>query len=68
MYPDSVNRIKELKMDSREGRYPGAERIAKTLLTLPTHILLKDKNKNESLCHIVKEDEIIATRTGEQFK
>jgi len=53
MYPDSVNRIKELKMDSREGGYPGAERIAKTLLTLPTHILLKDKDK-VALCELVK--------------
>jgi len=54
MYPDSVNRIKELKMDSSEGAYPGAERIAKTLLTFPTHILLKDKDKTV-LCDMIRE-------------
>jgi dTDP-4-amino-4,6-dideoxygalactose transaminase len=53
MYPDSVNRIKELKIHSMGGEYPGAERIAKTLLTLPTHILLKDKDIN-ALRELVK--------------
>ena len=54
MYPDSVNKINELKVDSKEGEYAGAEKIAKTLITLPTHILLKEKDINV-LCDIIRE-------------
>jgi dTDP-4-amino-4,6-dideoxygalactose transaminase len=53
MYPDTVNRIRDLKMNPGEGGYPGAERIAKTLVTLPTHSLLKGKDKI-ALCDLVK--------------
>jgi perosamine synthetase len=40
MYPDSVNRIKDLRRYFGESRYPGAEWIAGRLMTLPTHAIL----------------------------
>ena len=44
MYPDSVNRIEKLRGRFSGLEFPGAERIARTLMTLPTHILLSEKD------------------------
>ncbi len=41
MYPDSVNRIVDLRDKFGEARYPGAERIAQRLMTLPTHVFVR---------------------------
>ena len=45
MYPDSVNRIEQLGEYFGGSTYPGAERIARTLMTLPTHVLLTEDDK-----------------------
>jgi dTDP-4-amino-4,6-dideoxygalactose transaminase len=50
MYPDSVNRIEELREYFGGSKYPGAERIASTLMTLPTHVLLTEDDKGK-ICH-----------------
>jgi perosamine synthetase len=44
MYPCSANRIEEIKEFFGNSRYPRAERLAETLVALPTHILLKDED------------------------
>jgi hypothetical protein len=50
MYPDSVNRIEQLREYFGGSKYPGAERIASTLMTLPTHMLLTEDDKRK-ICH-----------------
>ena len=50
MYPDSVNRIEQLRSYFAESTYPGAERIASTLMTLPTHVLLTEDDMMK-ICH-----------------
>lgn len=49
MYPDSINRIEQLRERFAGREYPGAERIASTLITLPTHVLLKAGDR-ETIC------------------
>jgi len=44
MYPCSANRIEEIKELFGNTPYPRAERLAESLVALPTHILLKDKD------------------------
>ena len=46
MYPDSVNRIDDLRDKFGEARYPGAERIAQRLMTLPTHVFVRERDKD----------------------
>ena len=55
MYPDSVNRIEQLRDYFGGLEYPGAERIASTLMTLPTHVFLTDHDKGK-ICnsHLIK--------------
>jgi dTDP-4-amino-4,6-dideoxygalactose transaminase len=50
MYPDSVNRIEQLREYFGASKYPGAERIASKLMTLPTHMLLTEDDKRK-ICH-----------------
>jgi perosamine synthetase len=45
MYPRSVNQIDELQEHFAGSAYPGAERIADTLFTLPTHVLLAERDR-----------------------
>jgi len=45
MYPTPVHRIPELAGTIDASRYDGAEAIAATLVTLPTHVLLKDGDR-----------------------
>lgn len=47
MYPGSVNRIDELRDRFAGTACPGAERTAATLFTLPTHVLLTDRDRRE---------------------
>ena len=56
MYPDSINNVKEIKEQFRGESYENAEMIAKTLLTLPTHVLLRDQDKQNisNVLHIAK--------------
>lgn len=53
MYPDSLNRIDQLREMLAGRECPGAERIAGTLITLPTHVLLKRKDL-ETICENMK--------------
>ena len=45
MYPDSINNIQEIKENYLNRDYANARRIAETLVALPTHILLKEKDR-----------------------
>jgi len=45
MYPSPVHRIQELAGMFDPSNFEGAEQISATLVTLPTHILLKEKDR-----------------------
>jgi hypothetical protein len=45
MYPGSINRIEQLRDQGAGSVCPGAERIASTLVTLPTHVLVTESDK-----------------------
>jgi len=53
MYPDSVNKIEEIKDSFNGTSYRNSETIAKTLFTLPTHSLLSDQDKM-NICKIAR--------------
>ena len=53
MYPDSINNIRNLRGRAREGSFPGAEIIAKSMVTLPTHSYLNGSDKSR-ICTILK--------------
>lgn len=53
MYPDSINTIGALQGRIAEGPFPGAETIAKNMLTLPTHSFLDGKDKSR-ICTVLK--------------
>ena len=44
MYPSSVHRIRELKGNFDRFEFAGADRVSDTLVTLPTHVLLNDRD------------------------
>jgi len=47
MYPTPINEIKEIK-DRFDGKiFPSAKRVSETLLTIPTHGFITDKDKEE---------------------
>ena len=54
MYPEAVNRIVQLRRQFAGSEYTGAERIASTLMTLPTHILLKESDR-KTICNTLAE-------------
>jgi dTDP-4-amino-4,6-dideoxygalactose transaminase len=45
MYPTPINEIEEIKGRFDEGAFPVAKRVAETLLTLPTHPYLSERDK-----------------------
>lgn len=45
MYPFPVNEIREIKESFRNSKYACAEKIADTLVALPTHVLLNEKDQ-----------------------
>jgi dTDP-4-amino-4,6-dideoxygalactose transaminase len=45
MYPDSINNVQEIKEKFSNMHYANAKKIAETLVALPTHILLNEKDK-----------------------
>jgi perosamine synthetase len=53
MYPDSVNRIDDLRDEFGEARFPGAERIAQRLMTLPTHVIVRERDRDR-ICHAIQ--------------
>ena len=52
MYPTPVNEIAELKSSFSGQVFPGAKRVAETLVTLPTHHLLSETDK-KAICHLL---------------
>lgn len=52
MYPDSINNIDVLRGRVGKGPFPGAEKIALTVLTLPTHSFLNGIDKS-NICTIL---------------
>lgn len=44
MYPAPVNRIEQIRDRFGGKKYPGAEKIASSLMTLPTHALIGEKD------------------------
>jgi dTDP-4-amino-4,6-dideoxygalactose transaminase len=54
MYPDSINNILEIREKFANKRYKNAETIAKTLITLPTHIFIEVHDKVR-ICEAVKD-------------
>jgi perosamine synthetase len=47
MYPSPIHRIRELAGMFDSSHFAGAERISSTLVTLPTHILLKESDREK---------------------
>jgi dTDP-4-amino-4,6-dideoxygalactose transaminase len=54
MYPDSINHIMEIGKKFTNMQYENAEMIAKTLVTLPTHISIEEHDKIR-ICEAVKD-------------
>jgi hypothetical protein len=53
MYPDSINNIVALRGTVGEGPFTGAESIARSMVTLPTHSYLNGSDKSR-ICTILK--------------
>lgn len=49
MYPNSINRIEQIQDQVAGSACPGAERIASTLVTLPTHVLVTESDRRALL-------------------
>jgi dTDP-4-amino-4,6-dideoxygalactose transaminase len=56
MYPESVNNIEEIRGSFIGKNCKNAESIAKDLMTLPTHALLRDRDVM-NICNILKSQE-----------
>jgi len=52
MYPSPIHKIKEIKDNYQHVRFGSAEVIADTLVTLPTHGLLNEKDR-KTICEMV---------------
>jgi dTDP-4-amino-4,6-dideoxygalactose transaminase len=63
MYPDSINHIIEIGEKFTNMQYKNAEMIAKTIVTLPTHISIEEHDKVR-ICEAVK-DCLTGAGTGE---
>ncbi len=53
MYPASIDNIGALSGTAGKGTFRGAETIARSLLTLPTHVLLKERDISE-VCLVMR--------------
>lgn len=53
MYPSSIDKIQEIKEDYMKNNYSYSETIADTLVALPTHSLLTDKDKDR-ICEMIE--------------
>jgi perosamine synthetase len=52
MYPQPVNEIEEIKDQFNGKLFPSAKMVAKGLLTIPTHRLLTEKDKDKIVCQL----------------
>ena len=52
MYPAAVHQIAELRARFQTAAYPEADRVAASLVTLPTHPLVSDKDR-ERVCRLI---------------
>ncbi len=57
-YPDSINGIPELKDQFRNEDFPLAKEIAKKLITLPTHSLVTQKDRDKIAALITNQNKI----------
>lgn len=53
MYTDFINNINEIRDKYRNLKYKHAEAIAKTIVTLPTNLLIKDRQRVK-ICETVR--------------
>jgi dTDP-4-amino-4,6-dideoxygalactose transaminase len=53
MYPDSLNRIEPLREYFGRFECPGAERVASTLMTLPTHMIVRERDRDR-ICEVLE--------------
>lgn len=53
MYPDSVNRIDGLRDEFGKALYPGAEQVAQRLMTLPTHAIVRERDRDR-VCQAIR--------------
>jgi dTDP-4-amino-4,6-dideoxygalactose transaminase len=51
MYPTAVNEIEEIAAEFADQIFPSARYVAERLLTIPTHALLSDKDK-QNICRL----------------
>jgi len=54
MYPGPIHRIEEIRHRFGGREYPGADRVAATLVTLPTHVLVTGSDRKR-LCEAIGE-------------
>jgi perosamine synthetase len=54
MYPGTIGSIPELAASLTRTAFPRAQRVASTLVTLPTHPLLRERDR-EAICRLVEE-------------
>jgi len=63
MYPASVNEIREIQGSLTEGSCPSSEKVAETLITLPTHSMMDGSQRN-ILCDRINEFPALRYRRG----
>jgi len=67
MYPTAVNEIEEIKGIFDGKAYPGAKEVAERLLTLPTHHLMTQRDK-EAICALFRSLEIQGVPSDEYLE
>ena len=53
MYPDTIANLGQVRGNTGDHDCHNAERVAKTLLTLPTHVLLQERDHTD-ICELVR--------------
>ena len=61
MYPTPINEIEEITTAFKGRAFPSASRAAERLLTIPTHALLSDKDRN-NICRLFTEVPVLDKR------
>jgi dTDP-4-amino-4,6-dideoxygalactose transaminase len=67
MYPAAINEIEEIKGMFDGKAYPGAKEVAERLLTLPTHHLMTERDK-EAICALFRSLEIEEVPHGSRLE
>ncbi|MGH7770068.1 MAG: hypothetical protein ACREQP_21670, partial [Candidatus Binatia bacterium] len=66
MYPAAINEIEEIKGMFAGESYPGAKSVAERLVTLPTHHLMTERDK-EAICALFRSFEIQRSPASSMF-